>query len=163
MPYLSEIQHRRVIEPNGNEIGTLKDLAVVPQGQFPAVQWAILATGDGERVVKWSDIAQEIGHLRLRGRIDTVPDAMLPPDALQSLREAVALCGPLPEANDLSTSQIIGAMARDKKSSAGTLNWILLDDIGRARVVNGNEIKPTLLRHSLRTAMKNFSSRQDRR
>ena len=39
----------------------------------------------------------------------------------------------------------------------------LLDDIGRARVVNGNEIKPTLLRHSLRTAMKNFSSRQDRR
>ena len=88
---------------------------------------------------------------------------MLPPDALQSLREAVALCGPLPEANDLSTSQIIGAMARDKKSSAGTLNWILLDDIGRARVVNGNEIKPTLLRHSLRTAMKNFSSRQDRR
>ena len=60
MPYLSEIQHRRVIEPNGNEIGTLKDLAVVPHGQFPAVQWAILATGDGERVVKWSDIAQEI-------------------------------------------------------------------------------------------------------
>lgn len=88
---------------------------------------------------------------------------MLPSDALQSLREAVALCGPLPPANDLSTSQIIGAMARDKKSSAGTLNWILLDDIGRARVVNGNEIKPTLLRHSLRAAMKNSSSRQDRR
>ena len=87
MPYLSEIQHRRVIEPNGNEIGTLKDLAVVPQGQFPAVQWAILATGDGERVVKWSDIAQEIGHLRLRGRIDTVPDAMLPPDALRLSRD----------------------------------------------------------------------------
>ena len=87
MPYLSEIQHRRVIEPNGNAIGTLKDLAVVPQGQFPAVQWAILATGDGERVVKWSDIAQEIGHLRLRGRIDTVPDAMLPPDALRLSRD----------------------------------------------------------------------------
>ncbi len=87
MPYLSEIQHRRVIEPNGNEIGTLKDLAVVPQGQFPAVQWAILATGDGERVVKWSDIAQEIGHLRLRGRIDAVPDAMLPPDALRLSRD----------------------------------------------------------------------------
>ena len=87
MPYLSEIQHRRVIEPNGNEIGTLKDLAVVPQGQFPAVQWAILATGDGERVVKWSDIAQEIGHLRLRGRIETVPDAMLPPDALRLSRD----------------------------------------------------------------------------
>src|SRR5439155_10236610 len=87
MPYLSEIQHRRVIEPNGSEVGTLKDLAVVPQGQFPAIQWAILGTGDGERVVKWSDIAQEIGHLRLRGRIESVPDAMLPPDALRLSRD----------------------------------------------------------------------------
>jgi len=87
MPYLSEMHHRRVIEPNGNEVGTLKDLAVVPQGQFPAVQWAILATGDGEKVVKWSDIAQEIGHLRLRGRIDVVPDASLPGDALRLSRD----------------------------------------------------------------------------
>ena len=87
MPYLSEIQHRRVIEPNGNEVGTLKDLAVVPQGQFPAVQWAIVATGDGEKVVKWSDIAQEIGHLRLRGRIGSVPDASLPADALRLSRD----------------------------------------------------------------------------
>src|SRR5438445_6052116 len=84
---------------------------------------------------------------------------MLRPDALQSLREAVSLCGLLPRANDLSTNEIIGAMARDKKAMAGTLNWILLDDIGRARIVNGNEIKPNLLRHSLRTAMKNSFSR----
>src|SRR5213593_4486715 len=62
---------------------------------------------------------------------------MLRPDALQSLREAVGLCGLLPRANDLSTNEIIGAMARDKKAMAGTLNWILLDDIGRARIVNG--------------------------
>lgn len=83
MPYLSEMQHRRVIEPNGNEVGTLRDLAVVPQGQFPAVQWAILATADGERVVKWSDLAQEIGHLRLRARLETTPQAALPADALR--------------------------------------------------------------------------------
>ena len=44
VPYLSEIQHRRVIEPNGNEVGKLADVALVPQGQFPAAQWAILAT-----------------------------------------------------------------------------------------------------------------------
>ena len=87
MPYLSEIQHRRVIEPNGNEVGTLKDLAVVPQGQFPAVQWAVLATGDGERIVKWSDMAQEIGHLRLRTRKDDIQDATLPPEALRLGRD----------------------------------------------------------------------------
>jgi CBS domain-containing protein len=87
MPYLSEIQHRRVIEPNGNEVGTLKDLAVVPQGQFPAVQWAILATGDGEQIVKWADMAQEIGHLRLRGRREGMQTVALPPEALRLSRD----------------------------------------------------------------------------
>ena len=87
MPYLSEIQHRRVIEPNGTEVGTLKDLAVVPQGQFPAVQWAIVGTGAGERVVKWADMAQEIGHLRLRQRLDVVPQAALPPEAMRLSRD----------------------------------------------------------------------------
>ena len=87
MPYLSEIQHRKVIEPNGTLVGTLKDLAVVPHGQFPAIQWAILATGDGERIVKWTDVAQEIGHLRLRTRKDGMVDVLLPPEALRLSRD----------------------------------------------------------------------------
>src|SRR6266508_4783934 len=87
VPYLSDIQHRRVIEPNGNEVAKLVDLAVVPQGQFPAVQWAILATSDGERVVRWSDMAQEIGHLRLRGRLATMTDTQLPQEALRLERD----------------------------------------------------------------------------
>ena len=64
------------------------DLAVVPQGQFPAVQWAILATRDGERVVRWNELAQEIGHLRLRGRLDTITNATPP------ARRAAALARP---------------------------------------------------------------------
>lgn len=88
MPYLSEIQHRKVIEPNGNEVGTLKDLAVVPQGQFPAIQWAVVGTANGERVVKWSDLAQEIGHLRLRPRRDGAnAEVTLPPEALRLSRD----------------------------------------------------------------------------
>ncbi|MDP9282254.1 MAG: magnesium transporter MgtE, partial [Chloroflexota bacterium] len=87
MPYLSDIQHRRVIEPNGTEVAKLADLAVVPQGQFPAVQWAILATPSGERIVRWNEMAQEIGHLRLRGRLATITDATLPPDALRLSRD----------------------------------------------------------------------------
>jgi CBS domain-containing protein/sporulation protein YlmC with PRC-barrel domain len=81
------MQHRKVIEPNGTEVGTLKDLAVVPHGQFPAVQWAILATGDGERIIKWSDLAQEIGHLRMRTRKDGMVDVTLPPEALRLSRD----------------------------------------------------------------------------
>ncbi|HEV8230326.1 MAG TPA: hypothetical protein VGQ86_10230, partial [Candidatus Limnocylindria bacterium] len=87
MPYLSDIQHRRVIEPSGSEVAKLADLAVVPQGQFPAVQWAILGTPDGERVVRWNDLAQEIGHLRLRGRLATLQDAQLPPEAMRLSRD----------------------------------------------------------------------------
>jgi magnesium transporter len=87
VPYLSEIQNRRVIEPNGNVVGRLTDVAVVPQGQFPAAQWAILATPAGEKVVRWADLAQEIGHLRLRSRLETTPAAQLPPEALRLARD----------------------------------------------------------------------------
>src|SRR6059058_2463696 len=87
VPYLSEIQHRRVIEPNGNEVGQLADIAVVPQGQFPAAQWAIISTPSGEKVLRWGDLAQEIGHLRLRNRLETTPDAQLPPEALRLARD----------------------------------------------------------------------------
>src|SRR5512132_1135249 len=87
VPYLSDIQHRRVIEPNGTEVAKLADLAVVPQGQFPAVQWAILATPSGERIVRWNELAQEIGHLRLRGRLATISDATPPPEALRLSRD----------------------------------------------------------------------------
>ncbi len=87
MPYLSDIQHRRVIEPNGNEVAKLADLAVVPQGQFPAVQWAILATADGERVLRWSELAQEIGHLRLRRSLASLTDTPLPPEAMRLSRD----------------------------------------------------------------------------
>src|SRR5256885_17104779 len=87
MPYLSEIQHRTVIEPNGDEVGKLADVAVVPQGQFPAAQWAILATPNGEKVVRWADLAQEIGHFRLRARLESTPEAHLPPEALRLARD----------------------------------------------------------------------------
>ena len=116
MPYLSEIQHRKVIEPNGNEVGTLKDLAVVPVGQFPAVQWAILATGDGERIVKWTDMAQEIGHLRLRAHRDGPADVTLPPEALRLSRDLLdkqivdTHGAKIVRVNDLQLSEVDGQL-----------------------------------------------------
>ena len=79
---------------------------------------------------------------------------MLGPGELESLREAVVLCGPLPRANDLSISEIVKAMERDKKSLGGTIKWVLLERIGRARIVDGTEIKPGPLRESLRTGLR---------
>ena len=79
---------------------------------------------------------------------------MLGPGELESLREAVGLCGRLPRANDLSISEIVKAMERDKKSLGGMMKWVLLERIGRARIVDGTEIKPGLLRESLRTGLR---------
>jgi len=65
--------------------------------------------------------------------------SMLASDELESLREAVRRCGPLPLASDLSIDEIAAAMKGDKKSVAGVTLWILLEQIGRARIVEGTK------------------------
>jgi 3-dehydroquinate synthase len=73
----------------------------------------------------------------------------LPADALESLRDAVRLCGPLPRADGLSAAEIIAAMTADKKAVEGKLKWVLLEDIGRPRIVDSDEIKPETVRRAL--------------
>ena len=82
---------------------------------------------------------------------------MLAAGELESLREAVRLCGPLPAAHDLSIDEIIGAMKGDKKSLAGVTMWVLLDRIGRARIVDGKQIDQRILRLSLRAGLQAIS------
>lgn len=71
---------------------------------------------------------------------------------LELLRRAVHLCGPLPPAGDLDVNAITTAIARDKKRTAGSVQWVLLEKIGRPRIVDGREISPRLLRQSVRNA-----------
>ena len=82
---------------------------------------------------------------------------MLASDELESLRDAVRLCGPLPAADDLSIDEIAAAMKGDKKSVAGVTRWVLLERIGRARIVDGNQIDKRILRSSLRAGLKALS------
>jgi 3-dehydroquinate synthase len=72
---------------------------------------------------------------------------------LESLRDAVRLCGRLPRASDLSVDEIVSRLAHDKKSVGGHLKWVLLERVGRARIVDGREIGQRLLRASLRTGL----------
>jgi 3-dehydroquinate synthase len=78
---------------------------------------------------------------------------MLASGELESLREAVRLCGPLPRANDLAIDTIIRAMRHDKKSVGGVTRWVLLERIGRARIVDGKEIDKPTLKASLRAGL----------
>ncbi|HEX8773613.1 MAG TPA: 3-dehydroquinate synthase family protein [Pyrinomonadaceae bacterium] len=71
---------------------------------------------------------------------------------LELLRDAVRLCGRLPRADDLDRESIRRALAHDKKSTGGHVKWVLLERLGRARIVDDREIAPRLLRASLRAA-----------
>jgi 3-dehydroquinate synthase len=76
---------------------------------------------------------------------------------LELLRDAVRLCGRLPRAFDLNEAEILEHLARDKKSVGGHLKWVLLERVGRARIVDGREIGQRLLRASLRAGLREMS------
>jgi 3-dehydroquinate synthase len=82
---------------------------------------------------------------------------MLASGELESLRDTVRLCGPLPAAQDLSIDEIISAMKGDKKSLGGVTMWVLLDRIGRARIIDGKQIDKRILRLSLRAGLRDLS------
>ena len=72
---------------------------------------------------------------------------------LELLRRAVALCGPLPSLNNIDPNQIVESIRHDKKSTAGQINWVLLNGIGSPQIVNGKDIGQSVLRKALKGAL----------
>lgn len=75
---------------------------------------------------------------------------LLDESELKLLRQAVSLCGPLPSTKDIDESSLLDAITEDKKRMGGQVQWVLLEGIGKPRIVEGKEISPALLRKSLR-------------
>ena len=78
---------------------------------------------------------------------------LLDPSELESLREAVALAGRLPRAADLDAETIERALRKDKKAVGGSVRWVLLEGLGRARVVDGREVPARVVLASIRAAL----------
>jgi 3-dehydroquinate synthase len=78
---------------------------------------------------------------------------LLDPSELESLREAVALAGRLPLAADLDAELIGRALRKDKKAVGGSIRWVLLEGLGRARVVDGREVPGRVVLASIRAAL----------
>lgn len=97
----------------------------------------------GEAVGYGMLIAAEIGK-----RLDITP-----PDALDSLITVVKAAGILPKTNDLSPQEVIRLIKHDKKSVGGKIKWILLEEIGRARVVDSADIPSEIVRESVRDVL----------
>jgi 3-dehydroquinate synthase len=82
---------------------------------------------------------------------------ILPSSDLESLCAAIHLAGRLPPANNIRTNAIIDALGRDKKSVGGHIQWVLLERLGRARIVDGHEVTPRVLRASVRAALQSIT------
>ncbi len=78
---------------------------------------------------------------------------LLDQSELELLRAGIRLCGPLPSAADIDADAILGAVTRDKKSARGQVQWVLLERIGRTRIVSGQEIDVNSLKRSIRDAL----------
>jgi 3-dehydroquinate synthase len=72
---------------------------------------------------------------------------------LESLREAVRLAGRLPRASDLDAEAVRRAIRRDKKAVGGSVRWVLLESLGRARVVAEGEVPARVVLASIRAAL----------
>jgi 3-dehydroquinate synthase len=79
---------------------------------------------------------------------------LLDESELESLREAVALAGALPYAEDLDAETIRRALRKDKKAVGGSVRWVLLESLGRARVVDGREVPVRVVLASIRGALR---------
>lgn len=73
---------------------------------------------------------------------------------LESLRSAVGLAGPLPRASDLDAAEVERALRSDKKAVGGSVRWVLLEGLGRARIVDGREVPARVVRDSIRAALR---------
>lgn len=86
---------------------------------------------------------------------------LIDPGDLKLLRDAVRLCGPLPRTDKLEINEIIRAVQHDKKSVDGQINWVLLEGIGRPRIVEGRLINARSLRESLKIGLQPVESKKE--
>lgn len=78
---------------------------------------------------------------------------LLSTEDLGLLTDAIRRCGSLPQTNDLHYHTVLDLVGADKKSSGGVVKWVLLERIGKPRIVSGSEIDERVLRESLRAVL----------
>lgn len=96
---------------------------------------------------------EAVGYGMLAAGGISVRVGLLDPAEMAQLAASIRLAGRLPRADDLDQDAILGALASDKKAVSGHVRWVLLETIGRARIVNGDEIPPRIVRDALHAAL----------
>jgi 3-dehydroquinate synthase len=71
-------------------------------------------------------------------------------DDIKSLNDVVRLTGNLPNADNIAIEDIIAAISFDKKSVGESLQWILLEKIGKPKIISDREIPKAVIAKSLK-------------
>ena len=75
-------------------------------------------------------------------------------DELDLLNDVVGLVGKLPTTENINIEKVIEALSYDKKSTGDSLKWILLEKIGKPKIVESKDIPAKVLQKSLTTVLK---------
>lgn len=77
---------------------------------------------------------------------------------LKSLNDVVSMTGILPAADKIETEKIIQAFAFDKKHIGNSLQWVLLEAIGKPKILQNKDIPKQVVEKSLEKVLKNNNS-----
>ncbi len=78
---------------------------------------------------------------------------LLAASELELLRATIGMAGRLPRAADLDAEVIRQTLSADKKAVGGRVRWVLLEKLGRARIVDEAEISTPIIRASIQAAL----------
>ena len=74
-------------------------------------------------------------------------------DELNLLNDVVDLVGNLPAIENINIEKIIEAFEFDKKSIGNSLEWILLEEIGKPKIVENKDIPTKIIKASLSSVL----------
>lgn len=73
---------------------------------------------------------------------------------LNLLNNVLHCLGKSPKTNDIEVEKILEAILFDKKTVGKSVQWILLEEIGKPKIISGDEIPEIILKNSLKKILK---------
>ncbi|MDQ3635687.1 MAG: 3-dehydroquinate synthase [Acidobacteriota bacterium] len=75
-------------------------------------------------------------------------------NSVKSLNNVVGLLGNLPDAQNIGIDKILNSLIYDKKSIGNSIQWILLEAIGKPKIIKSQDIPQSIISESLIKVLK---------
>ncbi len=81
-----------------------------------------------------------------------------PRDSIDLLNDVVRSVGVLPDAGNIPVNRVLSSIEFDKKSSGDSIQWILLEDLGKPVIVSGPDIPPNVIKEAIESVLSRRST-----